>query len=136
MNLIIDVGNSQIKVAVFMQDELLSVEVRQLDTVLEYVEKIFERHDDIDHIMMSSVGNLPNSVIEFLENYASVLILSNRLNLPFINAYATPTTLGVDRIALVAAAFSNYPDKNCLIIDAGSCITYDFIDQEGYYKGG
>src|SRR5690606_39980712 len=58
------------------------------------------------------------------------------LKLPFENHYGTPETLGVDRMALIASVYTSYPNKNCLVIDAGSCITYDFINQEGQYKGG
>ena len=45
-------------------------------------------------------------------------------------------TLGVDRIAAVCGAFALFPEKNCLVIDAGSCITYDVLDQKGNYCGG
>jgi type III pantothenate kinase len=56
--------------------------------------------------------------------------------MPFINSYATPKTLGVDRIALVSASVDQFPDNNVLIIDAGTCITYDFITDENVYLGG
>ncbi|WP_417363403.1 type III pantothenate kinase [Galbibacter sp.] len=136
MNLIIDVGNSQIKVAVFKGDELLSEAVMQADTLLRQVQNFLKKFNSIGHIMVSSVGHLPISVIKSLEVYAPVIMLSNTLRLPFKNDYGTPETLGVDRIALIASAYTIYPNKNCLVIDAGSCITYDFIDQEGHYKGG
>jgi type III pantothenate kinase len=55
---------------------------------------------------------------------------------PYKNSYKTPQTLGLDRIALVAAAFEKYPNKNVLVIDAGTCITYDFLDKSGTYHGG
>lgn len=136
MNLIIDVGNSQIKVAVFKEDELVSVAVVSVESLLDHVRNIFKKHSDIGHIMVSSVGHLPNSVIESLEECAPVMKLSNTLKVPFKNDYGSPETLGVDRIALVASAITNYPGKDCLIVDAGTCITYDFIDQDGSYKGG
>ena len=136
MNLIIDVGNSQIKVAVFKQDELVSDAVMQVDTLLDEVQEIFKNFSSITHIMVSSVGYLPNSVIKSLQLFAPVMLLSNTLKLPFENHYGTPETLGVDRMALIASAYTSYPNKNCLVIDAGSCITYDFINQEGQYKGG
>jgi type III pantothenate kinase len=55
---------------------------------------------------------------------------------PFLNLYATPSTLGIDRIALVAASVNGFPDKNVLIIDAGTCITFDFITNKNQYLGG
>lgn len=56
--------------------------------------------------------------------------------LPFTNLYATPTTLGKDRLAGVCGAMAIFPGENCLVIDAGTCITYDFIDGENNYHGG
>ena len=50
--------------------------------------------------------------------------------------YKTPNTLGVDRIALVAGAVKQFPDKNVLVIDAGTCITYDFVSSDATYLGG
>ncbi len=136
MNIIIDVGNSQIKVAVFKEDELLKVDVMQIDTLLDHVSEIFKIHSEITHIMISSVGDFPNSVVEALHVFAPVLQLNHQMKIPFKNEYSTPETLGVDRIALIASAYHHYPNKNCLVIDAGSCFTYDFIDKEGHYKGG
>ncbi len=65
-----------------------------------------------------------------------VMQLTHETQVPFINKYATPATLGLDRIALVAGAVDAYPHKNCLIIDAGTCITYDFVNNKGEYLGG
>ncbi|MGB0176022.1 MAG: type III pantothenate kinase, partial [Owenweeksia sp.] len=56
--------------------------------------------------------------------------------MPFENAYKTPKTLGKDRLALAAAAIFSYPSKDCLVIDAGTCVTYDFMDSSGIYHGG
>ena len=56
--------------------------------------------------------------------------------MPFENHYESPESLGSDRIVLVAAACKNYPNTNVLIIDLGSCITYDFLDSNAIYHGG
>jgi type III pantothenate kinase len=56
--------------------------------------------------------------------------------LPVVNLYATPLTLGVDRLAGVCGAQQIFPLQHCLVIDAGTCITYDFLDKEGKYYGG
>jgi type III pantothenate kinase len=58
------------------------------------------------------------------------------LPLPVVIDYHTPDTLGTDRIAAVVAAHNLYPDKNILVVETGTCITYDFIDAEGIYRGG
>ncbi|MEJ4088608.1 type III pantothenate kinase [Galbibacter orientalis] len=136
MNLIIDVGNSFIKVAVFKADKVIEVAQTVESDFLKKISNIFENHPSIAKIMVSSVGKLSDAYIEGLSVFAPVLILNKNSKLPFKNEYATPNTLGVDRIALVAAAFYAYPQKNCLVIDAGTCITYDFLDEKGVYKGG
>jgi type III pantothenate kinase len=64
------------------------------------------------------------------------LELNSETKLPFTNRYETPKTLGVDRLALVSASVQKYANKNVLIIDAGTCITYDFINQSNNYLGG
>ena len=64
------------------------------------------------------------------------MVLDHETSLPITSQYATPHTLGVDRIASVAGANFLYPGKNCLVIDLGTCITYDLIDQSGVHHGG
>ena len=56
--------------------------------------------------------------------------------IPFINNYKTKNSLGQDRIALVSSAIYNYPNQDNLIIDLGTCITYDFVDSNKIYHGG
>jgi type III pantothenate kinase len=63
-------------------------------------------------------------------------ILRHTLPLPITNHYATPATLGVDRLAGACGARQMFPGSNCLVIDAGTCITYDFLDAGGSYLGG
>ena len=63
-------------------------------------------------------------------------VVNTSMILPFKNLYKTPKTLGLDRIALIAAAASQYRAKNILVIDAGTCITYDFINSKNEYLGG
>ena len=63
-------------------------------------------------------------------------MLSHESKVPFKNSYATPQTLGIDRIALATAAFYHAPHKNTLVIDAGTCITYDMVNDFDEYLGG
>ena len=60
--------------------------------------------------------------------------LTHKTAIPFVNLYTTPHTLGVDRIALVGGAVSHYPNKNILVIDAGTCVTYDFVNNNAEVK--
>ena len=63
-------------------------------------------------------------------------VLTNTSKVPFKNSYATPHSLGVDRLALAAAAYNHNPRGNTLVIDAGTCITYDLVNNFGEYIGG
>jgi type III pantothenate kinase len=86
--------------------------------------------------IISSVGSLKKSQIAKLHAEINLIELDYSTKVPFVNKYGTPKTLGVDRIALVSSAIAKYPKKNVLIIDAGTCITYDYINNEGIYYGG
>lgn len=89
-----------------------------------------------DHVMLSSVKKGVNRLVKELTKFVPVELLSHKTPLPFKNNYKTPESLGMDRLAAVAGAYFNYPRQNCLVIDAGTCITYDFIDASGQYHGG
>lgn len=136
MNLIIDVGNSYVKFAVFQQGNLL----HKLTTTLETFDKTFEsirsNFTEIERAIIASVGKLQPFQIENVKKRLKVLVLNSEVNVPFKNLYKTPKTLGVDRIALVCAAVHQYPAANVLIIDAGTCITYDFVTANEEYLGG
>jgi type III pantothenate kinase len=76
------------------------------------------------------------SVISEKINVMNTLIIDQHTKLPFKNLYKTPETLGTDRIAAIAGAKILYPQAHCLAIDAGTCITFDFIDADNNYHGG
>jgi type III pantothenate kinase len=136
MNLVIDVGNSFIKLAVFSGGEIRHKRSSQKKNFSNALDEISKEYPKIDHSIISSVGGVTDDEISAVKKIAPVFILSHKANLPFRNEYATPETLGVDRIALVSAAASQFPEKNVLVIDAGSCITYDLLSAENKYLGG
>ena len=136
MNLIIDVGNTFVKFAVFNKAKLEDKFVGEISDFVNIVEDVLNTYPKINQAIVSSVGKLKTAHIETLKNKIDVLELSHKLKLPFENLYATPKTLGVDRIALVSASVEQFPDNNVLVIDAGTCITYDFINENNEYLGG
>ena len=135
MNLIIDIGNTRAKLAVFKEDKLLVQKNASHKKVFKKIKKIFLNYP-ISKSILSSVFNQEDELIQFLTKKSKTIQLNYQTKLPFINLYKTPTTLGVDRIALVSAAVKKYPNKNVLVIDAGSCITYDFVSDKKEYFGG
>lgn len=137
MNLIVDAGNTYVKVAVFQGDKMLSDESFKKERFQEKILKILKTHAEVDKIITSSVTKLSDATKQFLADLdVKVLKLTHETKVPFQNNYATPETLGVDRIALVVAAVMQYPKQNVLVIDAGTCITYDFKTHEEIYLGG
>ena len=136
MNLIIDVGNSFVKLAIFKGEKLKSKEVVETKDVLDCITMLNNKYPSIKRAIISSVGKLKKSDINTIDKTFSLLALDSNIKLPFNNLYKTPKTLGVDRIALVSASVEKFPNTNALIIDAGSCITYDFVTSKNEYLGG
>ena len=113
MNLIIDIGNSVAKLAIFDKDELVEV-FRGSNHSLDSLPMLCSRYP------------LERGIIE----------LSHETPIPITNLYKTPQTLGMDRLAAVVAATWLKPNNDILVIDAGTCVTYDFIDAQHQYHGG
>jgi len=136
MNLVIDVGNTLVKVGVFENETLREKKFFPKEELLTYIENISLFFPDIKNALIAQVGRLEEHQVAQIQKRFSLLYLDQNTKVPFINRYSTPRTLGVDRIALVSAAAKQYPLKNVLVIDAGTCITYDFISASNEYFGG
>ena len=135
MNLVIDVGNTRVKVALYKESKLCYETIFLKKRIISELKKIVKGFV-IDRAIISSVASISNSSMNKIENLVPLLKLDYKTKVPFKNKYKTPKTLGVDRIALVASAVVGFPNKNVLIIDAGTCIKYDFVDVNGIYSGG
>lgn len=134
-NLVIDIGNTRVKYGLFYQQRLVEVfynkEIQPADIL-----RLATNHN-VENIIYSSVAGLwPTEETTELEAKFRVWSLTEHTLLTFVNAYATPATLGKDRVAAVAGAQHHYPDTNCLVVDAGTCITLDLLRADGVYVGG
>jgi len=136
MNLVIDVGNTLVKLGVFDSGILKHKKTCVKSDFLAKLAEFFENFPAIADCIVSSVSNLSEHQYSKIQQYCSVLFLNHETKVPFTNRYGTPQTLGIDRIALVSAAAHLYAQKNVLVIDAGTCITYDFLNSENEYFGG
>jgi type III pantothenate kinase len=132
MNLVVDYGNTFTKVGVFDGHELKEHYIFAAQHPL----KDFLQNFSGDNFILSSVTHEETSIMEWVSHIKRKYILTYQLPLPIKNLYTTPQTLGVDRIAGVCGAHQKFPGLNCLIIDAGTCVTYDFVDGRGTYHGG
>jgi len=135
MNLIIDVGNTRVKVAVFELNTVKEVLAFSRSEIIPELKKIMNKFS-ISASIISSVVTISDKTQQEIANLLNPICLNSETKVPFNNFYETPKTLGVDRIALVSAAIEKYPNKNVLVIDAGTCITFDFINKDKEYLGG
>jgi len=132
MNLVVDSGNTRIKVGLFKDRELIWTEsFLNLDQL-----KNFISNSHADHILVSSVNHDPAEILSWSVSAGKKISLTSSLPLPIQIEYKTPQTLGVDRLAAVCGAQDLFPNKNCLIIDAGTCINYELLDADSIYHGG
>ncbi|MFT5645851.1 MAG: type III pantothenate kinase [Aureispira sp.] len=136
MNLCIDVGNTQVKLGVYDSKDSLLWFSKHPELTIAVLETLFLKFE-IKQAILSSVRVEHAVVLEFLEaSLETVLQLSSKTNVPLQSQYQTPETLGNDRLAAVAGANALYPKNGVLVIDAGTCITYDFVTADATYMGG
>lgn len=133
-NLVIDIGNTFTKIAVFKQDEL--VHTAHYSTVETQILLNLIDQYQVSKAIISSVKKETEDWRSALENKVEVKYFNAGMTAGVHNQYKTPQTLGLDRLAAVIGAKQLYPGKGSLVIDAGTAITYDWIDAEGNYFGG
>ncbi|UBM58874.1 type III pantothenate kinase [Marinilongibacter aquaticus] len=127
----IDFGNSSGKLAVFEHGKLLENFKGDAEEVLNFIKKV-----NADAHCICSVAHAKEDLEALFEPIPNTLILQAETDLPIQNAYATPHTLGMDRLAAAIGTLAFFPNENCLIIDLGTAIKYDYIDKQATFKGG
>lgn len=136
MILAVDIGNTRIKAAVFENNTLLEPFVFEKKELEKNIQTILKKHQSISHLVISSVSDIEKQAFAHLKSLVDINYISHKDKFPFVNCYETPQTLGIDRMVLAAGATLRFPGKNRLVIDAGTCVTYDFIDENNNYLGG
>ena len=136
MVLAVDVGNTRIKASVFEGSTTLENFVFEKNELEKNIEKILKKIQNCSDLIVASVGSVEKQSFLTFENQVRIHFLTHEDVFPFTNKYATPKTLGIDRMVLAAGATLQFPKQNRLVIDAGTCITYDFIDENDNYLGG
>ena len=136
MNLTIDIGNTRVKSAVFEGKNLLEVKAFDKSAFEEEVRGLFNRNPNIRQAIISSVAEAASDYESVLTDHVRVFQLDQNLSLNFSSKYDDTSKLGADRKALIAAAVTIYPAQDVLVIDMGSCVTYDVVDRSGLHRGG
>lgn len=138
MNLIIDIGNTTCKFAIYDDNHLIFNDKTksESDAVIKMAKDT--AHDfDVKNCIISSVSLPSEPIAGAIEGLSgAVMTLRDDIPLPIANLYATPKTLGKDRIAAAVGATVLFPSASCLIIDAGTAITYDYVKDGCQYLGG
>lgn len=132
MNLVVDAGNTFYKVGWFDDDEMRRYELRL--TFPELLEAI--RSAAVGRVIFSSVSHEVEKIRHAFQPNVPFLSLSSQTPVPIVKEYDTPDTLGADRIAAAVGAVEVFPGEDRLVIDLGTCNTYDFVDRTGCFQGG
>lgn len=133
MKLILDFGNTLQKVAIFDNNQLIAMKAFKKISLKNIQD--FTSSFTINSAILSSVINYNKNIYNYLKSNFHFIELTSSTPIPINNKYCTPETLGKDRLAAIIAANKNYPNNNILVINAGTCITYDFIDKNADYWG-
>lgn len=136
MLLAIDFGNTRIKSYVFNSHALVDFFSCDENNFKSELNQILINYSQITAIISCSVLHTDNTFFKNISKHILIKTIDRQWLFPFKNEYKTPNTLGIDRLVLAAGATYLFPNQNRLIIDIGTCITYDFIDLKNTYYGG
>lgn len=136
MNLVIDRGNTQIKIGIFDQGKLMHFDSALFLDKRKTMELVQEYN--IRQAILSSVVKEQNdTLLKILQECIPyVMELTHESRLPFSWTYQSKSTMGKDRLAAVAGGIAIYPQTNLLVIDAGTAITYEVVTANQNYLGG
>jgi type III pantothenate kinase len=136
INLCIDWGNTNVKAAIFNDEQIVETIVCADADVEKTLVSLIAAHKPVKAILCSVVFH-PVAIEELIKkSVGKFMKLDNNTSLPIINAYSSSGTLGADRIAMATAAYTLNSGKNNLAISVGTCITYNFIQKNRTFRGG
>ncbi len=129
-----DFGNTRLKAAIFSKNELLeTVVLEQGDPAT--IQAILGQWKPSKTIL-SSVIHHDKAIEDQLAKVSQFHLLGPHTKINFTTPVGKPETIGADRLALVAAAVNLYPNQHNLIISLGTCITYNFVNNQHEFLGG
>ena len=135
MNLVIDIGNTRVKAAVFNGSDIVKVFIIESSKINE-LKKILVEFPQIKFGIISSVVNNSKEILNFFAQKINCIEFNQNTKLPIKINYKSPETLGRDRVGAACGVHSLYPNQNALSIDAGTCIKFDFVNDKSEYLGG
>lgn len=133
MHLCIDVGNTRWKTGIFEHGELIKFHAFNSNQAFDEISSLLYNHS-IDNTIYSSVRFINKEIVDLLDSKTRLTQFDHKTPLPISNEYLSPQTLGLDRLAAIMGVFGD--TENALVIDAGTCITYDLLIDGARYLGG
>jgi len=134
LNILLDIGNTLQKIAVFNDDE--SVYCQSFSKITEKNLFSILNQFPIKNSIISSVANLDVPIVNILNTNTKMFHYSHQTKLPLKILYKSPETLGLDRIANAVGAVALFPKKNLLAVQVGTCLVLDFVNEKSEYLGG
>lgn len=135
MNLIVDIGNTLIKLAVFDRGRI--VDQRTAERLHPALMGELLDAWPVRQAIVASTRGESDEVLELLRPRVGRLVeFTSQTPVPVANDYLTPETLGRDRLAAAVGATVLYPGRNCLIVDFGTALTIDLVTADGTFRGG
>jgi type III pantothenate kinase len=134
MNLVLDIGNTRSKLALFQGDTLVSAGMFDLSEPASVARFLGDRK--ADHMLISTVKKHLPAFLEDLGKQIPLTAFTADTPVPLKNAYTSANTLGSDRLAGIIGAWKRYPGEAVLLVDSGTCIKYNYLTPQGEYLGG
>ncbi len=134
LRLVVDVGNTRTKAALFDGDRLVRAGRGASDRI-DWLEAMVQ-DARVERVVLGSVAHTDQRMLDKFAVHAPLLVIDHTLDHGMPSIYTTPTTLGIDRLANAFAVRHLFPGRAALAIDLGTCITYDLVDASGTYRGG
>lgn len=131
MNAVLDIGNTLTKLGKILENGEMEVNSKPHEQIGEVLNGL-----KIERLLVCSVRKKREIGNELFKNVVEVTYLNHKTPTPVKLRYNTPETLGMDRLAAIMGAKIAFPNENCLVIDCGTCITYDFLNNDSEYLGG
>jgi type III pantothenate kinase len=136
LNLVIDIGNSLTKVALFDAMEIVQIICLE-EPIIARLTEIKGDFPQLNKAILSSVVDVNTDLLKFLNSEFDFFIeFNHQTAVPIENLYESKETLGLDRLAAAVGGITLFPEKNLLVIDAGTAITFDLIDSNHRFLGG
>jgi type III pantothenate kinase len=134
MNLVIDIGNTRLKAAAF--DGRTHRHNQTFNSADDLLASDFLLQCSFDHCIIGSVVNGIENFADQVKNRMPVLLFNSTTPVPLKNLYRSAHTLGSDRLAAAIGGNAIAPSQDILVIDAGTCIKYNFVNANNEYIGG